>query len=135
MVDQSIVIRKGHLDISQRVVEYAMSRIDYLADYYSKDFANFIKNLESKLNKIALKDVENDSLTLSFTLDSIAAFKTIIYMYMEKHIKILDANDIGNITSILERLDGWIDEYMNIDGDYHVEAYIFNKELMRHSRL
>ena len=33
------------------------------------------------------------------------------------------------------RLDEWFEEYMNINGDYYVEAFIFDKESSRYSRL
>ena len=135
MVEQTIVIRKNHLCVCEKIVGYAMERIDFIGDYYSENFAKFTKDLDCKLKKIARRDTEKESLSLSFTLDSILAFKQLIYMFMTKNIKSLDSNDIESITSILERLDEWFEEYMNINGDYYVEAFIFVKESSRYSRL
>ena len=135
MVEQIIVIRKQHLDACEKIVDYAMERIDFVGGYYSEDFAKFTKDLDFKLKKIAKRDTEKEMLSLSFTLDSIIAFKQLIYMFITKNIKSLESNDMESITSILTRLDEWIEEYMNINGDYYVEAFLFDKESSRYSRL
>ena len=126
MVEQSLVVLKEHLPTWKKIIDYSKSRIEFIRDYYSDEYADLLIRLDSAMDKVEKNIDSKKQVIISFTLDSMGAFKEMIYMFMNDNLKELDTTDMKNITSILSRCDNWISEYMNVQGDYYVRALGFN---------
>ena len=137
MITQEIDIFKKDIGTHKAIIQHAMDKVVWIANLYTEDYAKAIKGIDKALGIIerAMKQ-GNSQMLLKLDIGTIMVYKEMIYMYMRECFSDITKKDITSITSILEKLDEWVEEYMNTDGDMYSGAYIVeNVGSSRHIRL
>lgn len=124
MLSNRIVISKNHMPVHRSIVDHAIKMKEYITDFYTEEYGPFIDELNHQFAK--LENVDCDSkgqLQLEFDIDAILAYKVLIYLYIENEYEKINKTTMLDIIEILRRLDDWVDDLLNVDGEMKVVAY------------
>lgn len=127
MIQSTIVILEEDFVIHRAIIDNALKQEKYVKYYYSEDYINLVKRLNSDLDKIGF---DEGQIILVGYLDSVIAYKDIIYLYLESCVKDLNKNIIKKITDILSRFDSWIIDIMNtnsFDDDLELNVLMYSE--------
>ena len=128
MITNGIVITDNDLPVFTKIIEKGIKEIDFLSDFYNPAFAediNKLRSISKKFNEVS-NDPKVNQVVIEFSLYSIYIYKKLIYRYLTANIGQMDKKEIQSITSMLERLDSWVNEYLKADEAYLNEHIVFN---------
>jgi hypothetical protein len=123
MITNGIVI--NDLKAFDKIVSFAERNKEYLVSFYREEYGTLVDTLGRYASKfrenLSMEGFEQN--VISFSLRATTMFKTILYLYLNRNIPTISKSEMQFITSVLSRLDEWIDEEMNTN-EYYISGVV-----------